>query len=71
MADHISTPRRPAALLTCAMVQGCDAPITHLDTRGYVYCTRHGQQRQRDQRCRKLRQYEIARLARGEQVERY
>lgn len=29
----------------CDMVDGCTAPVTHLDTKGYVYCTPHGLER--------------------------
>lgn len=55
----------------CDMEKGCPEPVTHLDQKGYVYCTEHGLDRRRSQPCRKLRTFELNRLARGEQVNRY
>ena len=41
-------------VLTCDMVEGCTEPVTHIDSKGYVYCATHGQERKATQRCRKL-----------------
>ena len=50
------------------MERGCTAPVTYVDVKGYVYCTRHGQQRQSSQRCRKLTPFELRRLQAGETI---
>ncbi len=51
--------------------EGCVEPVTHIDSKGFIYCTDHGQTRRHYQRCRKLRPHELNRLRRGEQVKRY
>lgn len=56
---------------TCDMVEDCREPITHIDIKGYVYCTTHGLERQGYQRCRKLREGELKKILRGEALERY
>lgn len=56
---------------TCDMEADCTAPITHLDDKGWVYCTPHGEQRQMSHRCRKLRPHELARINRGDTVRSY
>lgn len=55
----------------CDMTAECDQPITHLDDKGYVYCTTHGLQRRDYRPCRKLRPAEINKLQRGEQLDHY
>lgn len=57
--------------LKCEMTETCTAEVTHLDENGFIYCTEHGIQRRPWRRCRKLRQYELNRLRRGQQVARY
>lgn len=57
--------------LRCDMERGCAAPVTHLDHKGYVYCTPHGEDRRWHMPCRKLRPHELNRLNRGEPVTRY
>jgi hypothetical protein len=56
---------------TCDMIEGCTEPVTYLDAKGYVYCTKHGLERQSYQRCRKLRPAELAKVRRGEALEAY
>lgn len=46
--------------LKCDMTKECGEPITHLDERGFIYCARHGKQRQMSMRCRKLNEKELA-----------
>jgi hypothetical protein len=47
----------------------CSGGITHLDEKGYVYCTDHGiQRRDRDMRCRKLLPSELRKRKRGELI---
>lgn len=60
-----------ARILTCDMVKGCPAPVTHIDRDGYVYCTQHGQTRRQYKACRALRPHELRRLGRGETVTKY
>lgn len=55
----------------CDMEKDCLEPVTHLDQKGYVYCTEHGLDRRRFRPCRKLRTHEINKLNRGEQINRY
>ena len=45
--------------------------ITHIDAKGYAYCTPCGRIRQEYQNCRKLRPHELNRILRGEQLTRY
>lgn len=57
---------------TCDMKTGCLWPVTHIDEKGYVYCSEHGVQR-RDSgiHCRQLKPWELNRILRGEPIERY
>lgn len=57
--------------LLCDMTEGCLAPVTHIDDKGFAYCTEHGIQRRDSRRCRKLRAHELNGLKRGEQIARY
>lgn len=57
--------------LLCDMVEGCGAPVTHLDAKGYIYCRLHGQERKASQRCRQLTSAELAQLRRGEPLSKY
>lgn len=51
--------------LKCDMAFECPHPVTHLDEKGYVYCTEHGKVRKYSHRCRKLKSQEIKQLAAG------
>ncbi len=55
---------------TCDM-HACAEPVAMIDHSGFVYCAKHGLARRAWRPCRKLRQHELNRLARGEQVRRY
>lgn len=57
--------------LRCEMRSDCPETAAYLDTKGYIYCTGHGQLRQSSQRCRKLRPAELRKLERGEVLTRY
>jgi len=57
--------------VTCDMVEGCTQPVTHIDNKGYAYCTQHGVERRDCRPCRKLRGWELRRLQRGEQLTTY
>jgi hypothetical protein len=69
MSDNTTT---APAVLTCDMVRGCTDPVAYIDAKGYVYCVKHGRQRQQTQRCcRQLRPAELAKLQRGEALKEY
>lgn len=59
-----------AGKLECDMTQDCQAPVTHIDNKGYAYCQEHGLMRQ-SRPCRKLRGWELRRLERGLPLTRY
>lgn len=54
--------------LHCDMERECTATVTHIDRKGYVYCTAHGHQRQIAQACRKLTAAELKRLENNETI---
>ncbi len=66
-----TTAQSPTVTLTCDMRKDCTAPVTHLDTAGFAYCTDHGLQRRQSEPCRKLRDWELRKLQRGETLARY
>jgi hypothetical protein len=49
------------------MEDGCTAPVTHIDNKGYIYCERHGIERRDVRPCRKLLAREL-RLLRADQA---
>ena len=57
--------------LQCDMDNDCTAEISHLDEKGYIYCTDHGVARREWKRCRKLRPWELRKIQRGETLNRY
>ena len=57
--------------LVCQMRDGCKEAVTHIDNRGFVYCTSHGLVRRYTVPCRKLRPHELKRLHRNEPVKSY
>lgn len=57
--------------LHCEMREDCTEPVTHLDDDGWVYCTEHGIERRGWKCCRKLRDWELRKLQRGEQLTHY
>lgn len=57
--------------LTCDMTEGCTEPVTHIDNKGFAYCTDHGITRRDWCPCRKLRPWELRKLQRGEALARY
>lgn len=58
-------------VLRCDGVEGCTEPVTHIDNKGYAYCTKHGIERRDCRPCRKLRPWELKQLLRGETLARY
>ena len=58
-------------ILACDMTADCKEPVTHLDNKGYAYCTEHGIERRDWRPCRKLRPWEVRRLERDEPLNHY
>jgi hypothetical protein len=58
-------------VLKCDMDPACTRTVTHIDNKGFAYCTGHGETRKRHRPCRKLRPHERTKLERGEQLARY
>jgi hypothetical protein len=53
--------------LYCAgmFMEPCSREVTHIDSKGWVYCTKCGECRAKGVRCRKLKPAEKSRLASG------
>lgn len=59
-------------VLHCEMSHSCESPVTMLDNKGFIYCTRHGLDRRDGYHyCRRLRAYEVNRLRKGLTVLHY
>ena len=57
--------------MNCEMEGDCTEPVAYIDAKGYIFCTKHGKQRQYDRYCRKLRPHELNRIRAGGQVTHY
>jgi hypothetical protein len=57
--------------LQCAMNKDCKHTVSYIDSSGFIYCARHGEQRKSFQNCRKLTLSEIKTLSRGEKIASY
>ena len=58
--------------LTCDMRKECSEPVTHVDDKGWVYCTKHGQDRKLSRiKCRKLTPSELRQLQSGKPLSSY
>lgn len=58
--------------LKCDMDKDCTKEVSHIDHKGYIYCTEHGLYRKCwGTNCRKLRPHELKRLINGETVKKY
>ncbi len=54
--------------LSCDMTVSCKAPVTHIDNKGYVYCTSHGKHRALSVPCRAMRPGEVTKIILGETI---
>lgn len=54
--------------LSCDMTVACKAPITHIDNKGYVYCTGHGKHRALSVPCRALSPGEYRKILFGQTI---
>lgn len=63
----------PPSVLFCDMEQDCTSPVTHIGSKGYVYCAHHAiERRQSGYECtRKLRRWELTQLQAGEPLASY
>ena len=57
--------------LTCDMRKDCKQAVTHIDEKGYVYCSSHGDLRKCSMRCRNLSEKEINQLESGKPLKQY
>lgn len=55
----------------CDMERECKEPITHLDRKGYAYCTKHVGLRMAYMSCRKLHSEEIDLLQQGKTITKW
>jgi hypothetical protein len=56
----------------CDMDRTCADSITHIDEKGWLYCTKHGQQRSTSGiRCRKMTAAELQRILCGKTLKSY
>jgi hypothetical protein len=44
---------------------GCKDPVTHIDNKGFIYCAKHGKDRQAVRACREIRAWELRVLRAG------
>lgn len=58
---------------TCDMVRGCAEPVTHIGSKGYMYCAAHAIERRgyRVEGTRKLRGWELHYLRQGRALPSY
>lgn len=59
--------------LHCDMEKDCTAPVTHIGSKGYVYCAAHAVERRDSgyERCRKITPSEMKTLQAGQPIARY
>lgn len=58
-------------ILRCQMDENCKCEVTHIDCKGFIYCTDHGNNRKFSVNCRKLKLSELKLLKDGKQVPKY
>ena len=66
--DGDGNKKKRAAALSCDMEKGCKKPVTHIDNKGYTYCTEHGARRKSTVPTRKLKPAEIKKLESGQTI---
>lgn len=56
----------------CEMTNDCEAPVTHLDEKGFIYCKEHGHDRRESGiYCRALRPWELRLIKDGKVIPSY
>lgn len=60
-------------MATCEMRTDCEAPVSHLGSKGYVYCLPHAVLRRESghERTRKMRLWELRWIQEGRQLPSY
>ena len=58
-------------ILKCLMTDDCNKAVTHIDDKGYPYCTEHGERRKNVRPCRRLTKEEIKALTNGQTIKGY
>lgn len=56
---------------TCDMMRDCAEPVTHIGSKGYVYCETHAVQRRGVERTRRMRKWERELIAAGQPLPSY
>lgn len=61
------------SILQCEISDECSAPVTHIGSKGYIYCTEHARLRHdlQYESTRRLRPWELKLLEAGERVPSY
>lgn len=58
-------------ILHCDMAKQCDASVTHIDNKGFIYCAVHGKERKYTHPTRQLAKWELTWLRRGDPIPSY
>jgi len=58
-------------VLHCEMDRDCASDVTHIGSKGYLYCANHAPDRRPGEGCRALKGWEIALLESGQPVPSY
>ena len=66
--DHTGAEHGPAVTLQCDMTGSCKRDVTHIDDKGWLYCTPHGEGRRSVRPCRRMTEAEIATLTAGNTI---
>ena len=57
--------------LKCSGTKECTCPVTHIDEKGFIYCSDHGKLRKMYMRCRKLTKSELKTLEDKKPIKKY
>jgi hypothetical protein len=68
VAARFAAEIKKAETLHCDMEKNCKEPVSMIDNKGFVYCTKHGERRKMDVGTRKLKPAEIKKLEKGESI---
>jgi hypothetical protein len=59
---------RSSVFLRCDQTASCEGDVTHIDDKGWLYCTPHGEGRRSVRPCRRMTEAEIATLTAGKTI---
>lgn len=59
--------------MKCMMKRNCTKPVTHIGSKGYIYCTECADRRRSygSERCRKMTPAELKLIEQGKPIARY